>query len=116
MAEYIPIRNTPEVLEAYVTAVRKAGIAVVGGTEHNTLDLLGIEPTCVKTIPVPETVKDIFWEGMCVMAAHQFCKLHGQCGFVTDDGRPNPDYSDAETRIAAFALLGASVIGRFLGK
>ena len=53
MAEFIPVRNTPEVLEKYVTAMRAAGLAVVGGTEHNSLDLIPLEPTCVKGAPVP---------------------------------------------------------------
>ena len=37
-AEFIPIRNTPEVLTQYVRAMRAAGLVVTAGTEHNTLD------------------------------------------------------------------------------
>ena len=77
-AEFIPIRNKPEVLTAYVKAMRAAGLVITGGTEHNTLDLIPIEPTCVKSIPVPEEIKEIFWEGACVVAAHQFLTLNGQ--------------------------------------
>ena len=112
-AEFIPIRNTPEVLSRYVKAIRSAGLIVTAGTEHNTLDLLPIDPTCVKAIPVPEDVSEIFWEGACVVAAHQFLTLHGECGFVDAKGRPNPKYPDAETRIAAFKSLGAAVIQRY---
>ena len=43
-AEFIPIRNTPGVLSKYVKAMRAAGLVVTAGTEHNTLDLLPIEP------------------------------------------------------------------------
>ena len=110
MAEFIPIRNKPDVLTRYVKAMRAAGLAVVGGTEHNTLDLIGIEPTCVGCEPVPDEIKEIFWEGVCVTAAHQFLTLHGQYGFVDAEGKPNPEYDDAEARIAAFARLGAAVI------
>ncbi len=113
-AEFIPIRNTPEVLTRYVKAMRAAGLVVTGGTEHNTLDLLPLEPECLKGAAVPEEVKEIFWEGACVVAAHQFLTLHGQCGFVDAQGRPNPDYPDATTRIAAFKSLGESVIQRYL--
>ena len=113
-AEFIPIRNTPEVLTQYVRAMRAAGLVVTGGTEHNTLDLLPIEPTCVKALPVPEEVKEIFWEGACVVAAHQFLTLHGECGFVDAQGKPNPDYPDANARIAAFKSLGEAVIQRYL--
>jgi len=78
MAELIPIRNTPEVLSEYVKTLRSSGIVVVGGTEHNTLDLIGIEPTCVGGAEVPEDVKDIFFEGACVAAGHQFLTAHGE--------------------------------------
>lgn len=113
-AEFIPIRNTPEVLTNYVRGMREAGLVITAGTEHNTLDLLPIEPTCVKALPVPEEVKDIFWEGACVVAAHQFLTLHGECGFVDAQGKPNPKYPNAEARIAAFKSLGQGIIGRYL--
>lgn len=113
-AEFIPIRNTPEVLSQYVLAMRKAGLLITAGTEHNTLDLLPIEPACLKGAPVPADVKEIFWEGACVVAAHQFLTLHGQCGFVDAQGKPNPKYPDAEKRIAAFKALGQTVIERYL--
>ncbi len=113
-AEFIPIRNTPEVLSRYVRTMRAAGLVVTAGTEHNTLDLLPLDPACVKALPVPDDVKDIFWEGACVVAAHQFLTLHGECGFVDGEGRPNPKYPDPTTRIAAFHALGAAVIRRYL--
>jgi len=113
MAEFIPIRNTPQVLWHYVKAMRAAGLAVVAGTEHNTLDLLPIEPACLNAQPIPEDVKDIFWEGACVAAAHQFLNLHGQCGFVDAHGRADPSYGSDEQRIKAFAKLGAAVIERY---
>ena len=113
-AEFIPIRNTPEVLSKYVKAMRAAGLVVTAGTEHNTLDLLPIEPACLKGIPVPDDVKDIFWEGACVVAAHQFLTLHGECGFVDAQGKPNPRYPNTTTRIAAFKSLGGAVIRRYM--
>lgn len=113
MAEFIPIRNSPEVLSRYVKAMRAAGLAVVGGTEHNTLDLIPIEPTCLKGTPVPDEVKRIFWEGACVVAAHQFLTLHGQAGFVESAGRPNGAYRSDEAWIQEFAKLGAAVIDRY---
>ena len=108
------MRNTPEALGQYVRAMRAAGLVVTAGTEHNTLDLLPIEPTCLKGVPVPDDVKDLFWEGACVVAAHQFLTLHGECGFVDAQGKPNPAYPHANARIAAFRSLGAAVIHRYL--
>lgn len=114
--ELIPIRNEPEVLVRYVRAMRAAHLAVTAGTEHNTLDMLAIEPACIGKKPVPEEIKEIFWEGACVVAAHQFLTLHGRCGFVDGDGRPNAAYDSAAGRIEAFRSLGAAVIQRYYEK
>ncbi|MBN1556018.1 MAG: hypothetical protein JXA11_14840 [Phycisphaerae bacterium] len=116
MVELIPIRNRPEVLTDYVTKMRAAGIAVAGGTEHNTLDRIGMEPTCVGGAPVPEEVKDIFWEGACVIAAHQFLTLHNECGYVDATGNPNDAYDSAEDRISEMAKLGAALIETYFTK
>jgi hypothetical protein len=112
-AELIPIRNQPAVLSHYVKTMRAAGFVMTGGTEHNTLDLLGIEPTCLKKQPMPDDVKEIFWEGACVAAAHQFLTLHGQCGYVDGSGALNPAYATQEERIASLARLGAAVMERY---
>jgi hypothetical protein len=103
-AEFIPIRNEPAVLSSYVKAMRLAGLVVTAGTEHNTLDLLPIEPTCVNGQPIPDDIQDIFWEGACVVAAHQFLTLHGEPGFEIGCG---------QDRIASLAGLGETVIQRY---
>ena len=41
-------------LARYVRAMREAGLFVTAGTEHNTLDLLPIEPTCLDGAPIPD--------------------------------------------------------------
>jgi len=111
--ELIPIRNQPDVLSHYAKAIRSAGFIVVGGTEHNTLDLLPIEPTCIDGAAVPEDIKEIFVEGAYVVAAHQFLTLNGECGFVDSVGKPNPAYETAASRIEAFANMGADIIRRY---
>lgn len=112
-AEFIPVRNAPEVLERFVKPMRAAGLAITAGTEHNTLDLIPIEPTCKGGVPIPEDLKAIFWEGACVAAAHQFLTLHGQVGLVDSAGNPNPAYKTADERITALARLGAAVIRKY---
>jgi len=112
-AELIPIRNSPQVLSQYVKTMRSAGLVVTGGTEHNTLDLLPIEPMCANGQPVPDDVKEVFWEGACVVAAHQFLSLHDEVGFVDFAGKPNGKFSTAEKRIAHFRKLGSAVIARY---
>ena len=112
-AELIPIRNTPEVLGEYVRAMRAAGLIVTAGTEHNTRDLIPLAPTCVNEQPIPDDLQEIFWEGACVIAAHQYLTLQGQTGYVDAQGKLNPAYPSEEARIAAFRSLGAAVIRQY---
>jgi hypothetical protein len=100
------------VLREYVVRMRKAGLAVTAGTEHNTLDLVPLDPFC-RDGDVPDDLRAVFWEGACVVAGHQFLTLHGQCGFVDGQGSPNADYASADERIKAFAGVGAAVIQRY---
>ncbi len=109
-AEFIPIRNSPEVLTRYVTAMRRAGIVVTSGTEHNTLDLLPIAPTCLNGEPIPPEVEEIFWEGACVVAGHQVLCAKGEAGYVDSAGHLNPAYSKDEDRIRAFREIGEAAI------
>ena len=110
--EWIPPRNTVDVLRDYVTKMRQAGLVVTAGTEHNTLDLIQFDPFCIDG-DVPDDIRAIFWEGACVVAGHQFLSLHGECGFVDGEGNPNPDYTSADERIKSFAKIGAAVIQRY---
>jgi hypothetical protein len=112
-AEFIPVRNSPEVLGRYARAMRAAGVAALAGTEHNTPQRLPFELACAGGRPIPEDLKDIFWEGACVAAAHQFLTLHGACGFVDARGRPHDGYATAGERVEAFARLGAAVIQEY---
>ena len=111
--EFIPHRNDPDLLKHYVTAMREAGFVITAGTEHNTLDLMPMEPLCVGGKPIPEGLNDIFREGAYVIAAHQFLNVHHDCGYVDDTGSLNPGYNSREDRIANFARLGAAVERRY---
>ncbi len=109
-AEFIPLRNSPETLATYVRSIRKAGIVVTAGTEHNTLDRVPLAPTCRGGAPIPDDVQAIFREGACVLAAHQFRSWHDLDGYVDSEGNLNSSYEDAESRIEAFSRLGAALI------
>jgi len=112
--EWIPPRNTVGVLCDYVKKMRQAGLAITAGTEHNTLDLISLDPFC-RDGDVPDHIRAIFWEGACLVAGHQFLSLHGECGFVDGEGNPNPNYASADERIRAFAKIGAAVMRRYRG-
>jgi hypothetical protein len=113
-AEFIPNRNSPQMLSLYVHSLRNAGLFVTAGTEHNTLDLLPIAPACLGGEPIPEDIAEIFWEGACVVMAHQFLVMTGAGGFVDAYGEPNPRYTSTSGRIDAFRRLGAALFARYL--
>jgi hypothetical protein len=111
MVEFIPIRNQPDVLNLYVTELRKAGFVIVAGTEHNTLDLLPIEPACANDQAIPRDVQDIFLEGICVLAAHQFLCAQGEPGFAQRYN--DPACRDKEALIREFKNIGIVVLNRY---
>jgi len=112
MAEFIPVRNSAETILKYVPAMRRAGFVVTAGTEHNTLELIGIEPTCAKRVAVPEQIMAIFREGACVVAAHQQLNLNGRVGFTDDRGQLNPAFGNHDERIRRLARIGAAAVAR----
>jgi hypothetical protein len=109
-AELIPVRNTPAVVDEYVKAWRDAGIFVMVGTEHNTQERIPVAPTCLKGVELSDMVRDITWEGTCVVAAHQHLKRQGKAGYTDVDGVLNPTFPDAETRIRYFAEMGEELL------
>ena len=90
--------------------MRGAGLVLTAGTEHNTRDMLPIEPTCIDGRPIADEIREIFWEGACVVAAHQYLVMRGEPGYVDLQGRPNASFATTEERITAFRTLGAAVI------
>ena len=110
MAELIPGRNAPEVVDAYVGAFRAAGLAVTAGTEHNTLDAIPFDPACRGGVPVSAAARAVFWEGTCVVVAHQHLRRAGRPGFVDREGVPARGFTDDDARIRWFAEIGARVI------
>ncbi len=113
MVELITIRNSACVATNYARALRGAGFVVTAGTEHNTLDMLPLELAFLGGEPIPEDLREIFWEGACVAAAHQFLTRAGAPGFVDAEGVPNAQFSDAATRIGTFRRMGEALLVRF---
>lgn len=106
-AELIPIRNTSAVVDEYVAAFTEAGIVVMAGTEHNTADRIPLDPACVDG-PVSESARKAFWEGTCIVAAHQHLVAQGAPGYVDTSGAlVGPDPAQ---RRADLVALGARLI------
>jgi hypothetical protein len=109
-AELIPERNRPVVVDEYVAAFGAAGIIVMAGTEHNTPTRIPVEPRCADgTLPSAGALA-AFWEGTCIVAAHQHVRAQGRPGYVDGEGRLNPDFADAAARRQWFRDLGADLI------
>jgi hypothetical protein len=115
MAELIPGRNEPSVVDAYVAAFRAAGIVVTAGTEHNTPERVPIEPACRGGRPLSGDARAAFREGAYVIAAHQHERSAGRAGFVDHDGEPAGAFPDHEARIGWFARLGARLVDEEAG-
>jgi len=109
-AELIPVRNRPEVVDRYVTTLRRAGIVVMAGTEHNTQRMIPLHPTALDGETLSETARHAFWEATCIVAAHQELSGSGRPGYVDRDGAPVAGFADGEARIRHFRNIGADLI------
>ena len=75
-------------VDEYVAAFRAAGIAVMAGTEHNTLERIPFDPACRGGVALSTAAREAFWEGTCVVVAHQAQRRAALPGFVDSDGGP----------------------------
>ena len=108
-AELIPGRNRSEVVDRYVTTLRGAGIVVVAGTEHNTRRMIPLAPATLGGEPPSDMSLEVFWEGTCVVAAHQALSGSGRPGYVDGDGRLTTGFPDGEARIRSLHRIGADL-------
>ena len=109
-AELIPVRNRSDVVDRYVSVLRRAGIVMMAGTEHNTRRMIPVEPLVLGGEPLSAMAREAFWEGTCVVAAHQMLTSAGRPGYVDGEGRPAAGFADVESRIRAFRQIGADLI------
>ena len=109
-AELIPGRNRREVVDRYVTALRKSGIVVMAGTEHNTARMIPLAPMALGGEPLSDASIEAFWEGTCVVAAHQHLLTSGESGYVDGSGQLVAGFADDEARIRWFYKTGADLI------
>jgi hypothetical protein len=115
LAELIPTRNAPEVVDRYVSAFRGAGILALAGTEHNTQRMVPLAPACRGGAALSDLARTAFWEATCVIAAHQHLRLGGKSGYVDSDGRLASGFADGEARIRWFYEFGKQVIAAAQG-
>jgi len=84
--EFIPTRNSIEVLEKYAGYLYDNGFVVTFGTEHNTPAMEPVALFAGGKTPLSERLKQINYDSACVIAAHQERVRNGQPGYVDENG------------------------------
>jgi len=108
--ELIPGRNSLSALNDFVHFFHEKNFIVTFGTEHNTPDLLPLSVAAKGKEQLGNDLKQIAWDGVCIIAAHQYLRAKGMQGYVLPDGKPSFDQK------RELAYLGKLVIEFFLSK
>lgn len=108
--ELIPGRNDLSFLKNFVEFFDKKGYVISFGTEHNTPELAPLTVTARGTTPLDESLKRIAWQGVCIIAAHQYLRAHRRQGYVLSDGTLSIDQKNE------LAKLGHLVIEYYLNR
>ena len=95
--EFIPTRNSIEVLEKYAGYLYDNGFVVTFGTEHNTPAMEPVKLSARENKTLTERLKQINYNGACVIAAHQERICNGEPGYIDADG--NPDIANRDKYI-----------------
>ena len=104
--ELIPGRNKLEILKNFVKYFDKNGFVITFGTEHNSPKLDPIKINCGGE-DLGEELKQINYEGVAVIAAHQYLIAKGKEGYLKNG---IAKVSEKES----FVELGKAVIAKFL--
>ena len=108
--EFIPTRNSIEVLEKYAGYLHDNGFVVTFGTEHNTPAMEPIKLFTREKAPLSERLKQINYDGACVIAAHQERIRNGKPGYIDANGNANIAQRDEFTK-EGDALIQAVIRG-----
>ena len=102
--EFITPRNEVHLLEKYAAYLYDLGFVVTFGSEHNTPAMEPIELFARNRVPLTDRLKQINYQGACVIAAHQHVVAQGLGGYV--DGYGKADRSRREE----FMMWGDALI------
>ncbi len=107
-AEFIPARNHISLLRDYVSVFRRKGIILTAGTEHNTPRMDPLVPACSGAVELDEALGKAFWQGACIVAAHQYLTNMGKTGYVDALGKRT------EEKIERLESIGEAAIDYYL--
>ena len=108
--ELIPGRNNIAILKDFVTFFHNKGFIITFGTEHNTPEMIPLTVKAIDNVQLDGSLKQIAWEGACVIAAHQYLRAGGRQGYVLPDG------THSVNQKKELISLGQLVIEYFLNK
>ena len=98
-----------EVLERYAGYLHDSGFVVTFGSEHNTPAMEPIELFARGGVPLTPRLRQIGYEGACVVAAHQDIVQSGMQGYVDSRGVADIDKRDE------YVAYGDKVIKAVIG-
>jgi hypothetical protein len=98
-----------ELLEKYATYLYERGFVVTFGSEHNSPTMEPIELFARNRAPLTDRLKQINYEGACLIAAHQYVVAQGLEGYVDTHGEAD------RTKRGEFVTLGDTLIKHELG-
>lgn len=87
--ELIPGRNDGKILQRFVEFFHSRDFVITFGTEHNTPELIPLTVTSRGSVQLDDSIKEIAYQGACIIAAHQYLRADGRQGYVLPDGTHN---------------------------
>ena len=108
--ELIPQRNSLEKLEEFVKYFLNKNYVISFGTEHNAPALFPITVTVEKDRELTKKLKQVSYQGVSVIAAHQYLVARGEEGYVKRNGKADSEHLDF------YQDLGHAVISEFTSK
>lgn len=105
--ELIPGRNDFHILKKFVNIFHEDDFVITFGTEHNTPELIPLKVETRGHIDLDDQLKQISYQGACVIAAHQYLRAKRKEGYIDDQGNFKRD------RIGKFRLLGSAVFNHY---
>jgi len=105
--ELIPGRNDIHILKKFVEVFHNDDFVITFGTEHNTPQLIPLKVDTRGHIDLDDELKEISYQGACVIAAHQYMKAHGEEGYIDAQGNCKVD------EVENFRTLGSAVFNHY---
>ncbi|HLN21641.1 MAG TPA: PHP domain-containing protein [Bacteroidales bacterium] len=108
--EFIPGNNNPSLLSEYVRYFDNTDFVITFGTKHSSPEMKPVAVNGKDSTGPGTRLKEIAWNGACIIAAHQYLRATGRQGYVLPDGK----YSVKQKK--ELTILGKLVIEYFLNR